>query len=94
MNAITLLSEQIANARGFLEATFDDVTSEQAHWAPPGMAMPMGAQYAHVAAAQDMTVNGLLKGGAPFSASSWAEKTGMSELPPRMYAKLAGLGLV
>ena len=82
MKAITLLSERIAEARGFFEATFSDVTQEQAHWAPPGTAMPMGANYAHVALAQDMGVNGLLKGGAPLAASSWAGKTGMSESPP------------
>ena len=82
MKAITLLSEQIAEARGFFEATFSDVTQEQAHWAPPGTAMPMGANYAHVASAQDMAVNGLLKGGAPLAASNWAGKTGMSEPPP------------
>ena len=59
-----------------------DVTPEQAHWIPPGVALPIGASYAHVVVGQDSVINGMLKGGAPLFASSWAGKTGLSELPP------------
>ena len=59
-----------------------DVTAEQAQWSPPGRANPLGATYAHAVLAEDMLVNGLLKGGPPLMATSFAGKTGLSEPPP------------
>jgi hypothetical protein len=80
--AISLFREQIKAAHGLLEGTIGDVTPEQAHWSPQGKAMPLGASYAHVVISEDATINGLIKGGAPLFASSWANKVGVSELPP------------
>ena len=83
MNAVALLKQQIQESREFFEGTMNDVTAEQARWSPPGKAMPIGAHYAHVILSQDMGLHGLLKGGSPpLAASSWAGKTGVSELPP------------
>ncbi|NIS60786.1 MAG: hypothetical protein GTO13_08835 [Proteobacteria bacterium] len=80
--AISLLREQVQTAHQLLEATFGDVTPEEAHWSPPGKASPLGANYAHVVISEDATMNGLLKGGLPMFASSWSGKVGVSELPP------------
>jgi len=53
-----------------------DVTPEQAHWSPPGVANPLGAAYAHLVSSEDMFVNGMLAGGAPIMASTFAGKVG------------------
>jgi len=83
MDAVSLLRQQLRDAHGFLEETMKDVTAEQAHWTPPGIANPLGASYAHLVLSEDFTINGMLKGGAPLAASSWAGKVGISEpLPP------------
>jgi len=76
------LREQFEGAHQILEQTMADVTPEQAQWAPPGKANPLGATYAHAILAEDMMVNGLLKGSAPILATSFAGKAGISEPPP------------
>lgn len=81
-NIISLLRELLKNVFDLLEATMAEVTPEQAHWIPPGVALPIGATYAHVVLSQDGVINGMFKGGAPLFAAGWAGKTGVSELPP------------
>lgn len=82
MNAVSLLQFLVQDARGFHEETMKDVTPEQANWQPAGKAMQIAAQYAHVIVSQDMGLHGMLKGTPPLSASSWSDKTGLSEMPP------------
>lgn len=89
MNATTLLREQIQQAHGFLEATMEGVTPEQAHWTPPGTANPLAATYVHAIVSEDVAINMILKGGAPLYASTWAEKTGISEIQPLSTAEWA-----
>jgi len=81
-NIISLLRELMKNVNELLEGTMADVTPEQAHWIPPGVANPIGATYAHVVLSRDGAVNGMFKGGVPLFAAGWAGKTGVSELPP------------
>ena len=83
MDGVELLRQQFQLARRAFEGTLADVTPEQAHWQPPGMALPIVAHCGHVLAGQDTIVNALLKGGAPLAATSWEGRTGLSELPPR-----------
>lgn len=78
----SFIRAEFQSSHGILNTTMQDVTSEQAHWAPPGVAAPLGAQFAHVVTAEDMMVNGLVKGGAPLFASTFAGKMGISEPPP------------
>lgn len=80
--AVALLRTQVKEAIQWLEGIVADLTPEDAHWKPPGMALPAGAVYAHVVTAMDAVVNAILKGGAPLFAAAWAGKTGLSELPP------------
>ena len=79
MNAISVLQEGAQWAHEFLEMVTADVTPEQAHWCPPGIANPLGALYAHAVLAEDGVINGMLKGSAPLFASTWAGKTGVSD---------------
>lgn len=59
-----------------------DVNEDMAHWAPPGLALPIGAAYAHFVTSEDLVVNGLLGGRVPLFAGSHADRTGLSEPPP------------
>src|SRR3972149_3010035 len=82
MDAITYVGRLFKESREFLEGTLADVTPEQAHWSPAGTALPIAAHYAHVVTSIDGFILGVLKGGAPLFASTWAGKTGLSEIPP------------
>jgi hypothetical protein len=83
-NAVSLLRQQFKLGHDFLEGTMQGVSSAHAHWTPAGKAQPLGANYAHVVASEDGLISGLLRGATPLMASSWAGKTGLSELPPQM----------
>ena len=83
MDAAALVREQYKGAHDLLEATFKDVTPEQAHWAPPGVANPVGATYVHILGAEDMILCGMARGTKPLAAGEFAGKTGVSEPPPR-----------
>lgn len=79
MNGISVFQEGVQWAHEFLETVTADITPEQAHWRPPGIANPLGALYAHAVLAEDGVINGMLKRGTPLFASAWAGKTGVSE---------------
>ena len=76
MNAIDTLRESIQWGHQLLEMVMADVTDEQARWAPPGAANPIGALYAHACLSLDGIVNGMLKGGAPRFTTEWAGQLG------------------
>jgi hypothetical protein len=82
MDAITLLRQQLKENHEWLDATMQGLTSDQLHWKPTGKANSIAASYAHVTLSEDAVVNVMLKDGAPMMATSWAGKTGASELPP------------
>lgn len=82
-NAVSLLRQQFKIGHEFLEGTLQGINTEQAHWMPPGKAQPLGANYAHVVISEDGLLNGLLMGGTPLLASTWAGKVGVSEMPPQ-----------
>src|SRR6476646_7847135 len=83
MDAISLLREQLRAAHEYLDDTMADVTAEQAKWAPPGKATPLGANYLHLVQSEDMIINGALRQQATLAESTWAGKIGASEpMPP------------
>jgi hypothetical protein len=77
-----LLRSIVADARNVLDGTIADVTQAQAEFAPPGIANPLGATYAHVVWSEDMVVQGMLRQLPPLFASTWAGRTGLSEPMP------------
>ena len=87
--ATTLLREQIQQAHGFLNTVMEGVTSEQAQWIPPGTANPLAATYVHAIASEDLAINMILKGDAPLYATTWAGKTGISDVQPLTTAEWA-----
>lgn len=82
MNAIELYCNLLRSAHEFMEGTMADVTPTQFTWDPPGKAFSIGANYAHVLGAEDMTTHGLLRGKALLANSTWMGKIGASEPPP------------
>jgi hypothetical protein len=82
MNTIEFLREQLGQARAFLDGTLSGVDEARAHAAMPGVLNPIGATFAHLATGEDGFVNGLVRGGAPLLATTWAGRTGLSEPPP------------
>lgn len=88
-NATTLLREQIQQAHGFLNTVMEGVNSEQAQWVPPGTANPLAATYVHAIASEDLAINMVLKGDAPLYATTWAGKTGISDVQPLTTAEWA-----
>jgi hypothetical protein len=79
---VSSIRNHFDQAHSLLEATLGEATDEQLSWNPPGKALPLGAQYAHAVFAEDGVVSGMLKGGPVLSATSWAGRTGVSEVPP------------
>jgi hypothetical protein len=84
MDAISFAREQMQWAHELLEMVMADVTEEQAHWQPPGIANPVGALYIHAVVAEDAVINAIIRGAAPLFASEWAGRTGASEPGPFM----------
>jgi hypothetical protein len=82
MSGSDVLREQLEEACRLLEATVDGLSDEQTHWQPPGTAHPIGANYAHAVLSVDMAFHALAQGLPSLAMSSWAGKTGLSELPP------------
>jgi hypothetical protein len=82
MDAVTSLRQQFQFAHQVLEGTMADVTPEQAHWQPPGIANPLGASYAHVLLGEDGLLNGMTRRITPLFAGEWGPKLGISAPPP------------
>jgi len=79
MDRIAAYREGLRWAFDLLEMVVEDVTAEQAHWEPPGIANPLGAVYAHAICSVDSVINVLLKGERPMFERTWVGKTGISE---------------
>jgi DinB superfamily len=77
-----LLRGAVSDARKVLDGTMADVTQAQADYVPPGIANPLGATFAHVVCSEDMVVQGMFRQLSPLFASSWKERTGLSEPMP------------
>jgi hypothetical protein len=82
ISAGALLREQLVNAHQQLDQMMADVTAEQAHWAPPGKAHPVGALYTHILLYEDLILRYLIGGQPALFMGEWAGRVGASELPP------------
>lgn len=81
-NCSKLLLDEFAAATYLNHVVMADVTEEAAHWKPEGIANPIGATCGHVLVSVDAFVHGTLRGQAPMFASTFAGRTGLSDLPP------------
>ena len=78
MNGIAVLQQGLTWAHELLETVMADVTAEQAHWTPPGIANPISALYIHDVLGEDALI-GLLRQDTPQYASAWEGQTGVSD---------------
>lgn len=89
MNAIDLIRSQYKGAHDLMEATMSDVSVEHAHWAPPGIANPLGATYFHTVVAEDFLLSTRARDVQPLIMGEYATKSGASEPPPSPGPELA-----
>ena len=82
MDSQGLLLAQLEDAHSVLNGTVGDLTPELTHWAPPGIALPIGATLAHIVVGEDRQVNGILCSAPPLHAAAFEGKTGLGQLPP------------
>ncbi len=81
MLIVKILGDLISECHEWLEATVSDVTTEQAHWRPPGVANPIAAVYAHVVVGADFSGNMILNQRPPIATASFSGMTGLSAFP-------------
>lgn len=75
MNAVELIQYALGNALAILEQVTADLTPEQADWAPPGIANPIGATYWHTVSSTDEIVSKWIRGEAPLhQKGGWQDK--------------------
>ena len=82
-SAVTVIRGQYSQMQGWLEGTMGGVTDELTHYNPPGLPSPIGAQAGHIVASLDGFLVGIAAGKPPLMMSNFANKTGLSELPPQ-----------
>jgi DinB superfamily len=82
MSAITLLRWQFQRAHELLAVAIPRLPAKAVRWRPRGTVVPVAACYAQVVVCEDLAVNGVLAKGAPLALSTWAGRTGLSEMPP------------
>lgn len=82
MDTAAFLRDRLRDAHLFLAVVMHDVTPEQAHWIPPGVANPLGATYAHVILIEDRMINEVVRGTPSLFTTAFADKSGLSEPPP------------
>ncbi|MPZ49263.1 MAG: DUF664 domain-containing protein [Dehalococcoidia bacterium] len=76
MEALTLLKQQIADARHEFQGVMQDVDQTMAHWQPPGVANPIDDLLIHTVLGQDRQVSRLT--GKPAVFEDWAAKLNLA----------------
>lgn len=82
MSARSLLRWQLRVAHELLDWTIAQSPPEALHRCPPGGCASAATCYAQVVLCEDLSVNGVLAEGKPLAFSTWAGRTGLSEIPP------------
>jgi hypothetical protein len=81
-SARALLRWQLQMAHDLLDGAVRPLSAEEVGRRPPGRTARAAACYAQVLLAEDLSVNGVLAAGRPLALSTFAGRTGLSELPP------------
>jgi hypothetical protein len=82
LSAKSLLRKQFRAAHALLDDAIDRLPLETVHRCAFGTNLSPGVRYAQVVLCEDLSVNGVLAAGTPLVFSTWAGRTGMSEIPP------------
>lgn len=81
-SARALLRWQFRIAHTRLDNAIGSLSDELVYRCSPEIIAAAYARYAQIVVSEDMSVNGVLTGGVPLALSTWADRTGLSELPP------------
>jgi hypothetical protein len=82
MNTVELIQYSLGNAFGILGQVVADLTQEQADWAPPGIANPIGTTYWHAVSSVDEIVSKWIRGENPLcQEGGWREKVLIVSVP-------------
>jgi hypothetical protein len=84
LSARALLCWQFRVAHEFLEGAIDSLSAETVLRCPAAITASTasgGARYAQVVLSEDICVNGVLSARTPLALSTWAGRTGLSEIP-------------
>ena len=80
MDPQTLALAVVKRNHEVFQAILADLTADQLHWTPPGVANPIAALWAHVVVGEDMMFNRVIRGEqSQLHETVWAGKTGLSE---------------
>ena len=79
MDALTFARFALKNVHKNFRKTVEDVTPEDAHWIPPGVAHPIGSRYAHLVLDEDFQVCTCLQRVLTQYQSNFKGRTGISE---------------
>jgi len=82
LSAKGLLRRQFRLAHALLDDAIDRLPLEAIHRCPSGSDVSPGVCYAQFVLCEDLSVNGVLRAGKPLALSTWAGRTGLSEIPP------------
>jgi len=82
VSAKRLLRKQFQIAHALLDDAMDRLPLETVHRCAFGTNVSSGVRYAQVVLCEDLSVNGVLAAGTPLVFSTWAGRTGLSEIPP------------
>jgi hypothetical protein len=82
LSAKGLLRKQFRVAHALLDDAIDRVPLEAVHRCARGTNVSPGVRYAQVVLCEDLSVNGVLAAATPLMFSTWAGRTGLSEIPP------------
>lgn len=81
-SASALLRWQFRLAHARLDMTIDWLGAEPVSRHPFASTAAAHARYAQIVVSEDLSVNGVLAGAMPLALSTWAGRTGLSEMPP------------
>jgi hypothetical protein len=84
LTSLQLLKDELKNAREIFRGTVEDIKPEHLHKNPGGVALPLGAAYAHLVFSEDAIVHGMLMGKPSLSHTVWKDKTGVEPPMPPM----------
>jgi len=85
-SAGALLRWQFRLAHALLEGAVERLSLEAVQRRRQGTTTPAEACYAQIVLCEDVSVNVVLAGGMPLALSSWVGRTGLSDLPPLVWA--------
>lgn len=76
MNSLDLVKSQLKDARETFVGTVEDLTQDMLEVKPGGIALPIGAVYAHLVYSEDLVIQGLLRHIPALYTTSFAGKAG------------------